>query len=105
MSDRQESSRVAFCSTVILTGLVVILVAYPLSYGPACMIEEKLGYPEWLATPIELTYAPLEWTESFAPERIQNLYSWYFRLWVPDSRPELHWPMPGDISGGGGYRP
>jgi hypothetical protein len=31
-------------------GLVVVLVAYPLSFGPACWITSRLGYGDQLVT-------------------------------------------------------
>jgi len=56
MTDEQKKKSTAgFWITVIL---LVVLVAYPLSFGPACWITSRASLPgEWLV----LVYRPMIW--------------------------------------------
>ncbi len=55
MSDQQNKPGVAFWSTV---AVVVLLVAYPLSFGPACWISSQSGVGLRL---LPKAYSPMIW--------------------------------------------
>jgi hypothetical protein len=82
MTDRKKPG-VAFWATVVV---VVVLVAYPLSFGLACWIVSRAGGE----TAIERTYRPIVWACRIGPKpfaRTLNRYcyagarpGWYFGL-------------------------
>jgi hypothetical protein len=83
MTDRKKSG-VAFWATVV----VVVLVAYPLSLGPACWISSRLG---WGATMVSLIYEPLVFDSPAFARPVAHAYS---RLGAADG---WHWRH---VSGG-----
>ena len=101
MSDRKESG-VAFWATVVV---VVVLVAYPLSFGPACWITSRAGRGVehvpfifgpvlscWQTTPILVqkairSYALVGSAEGWEWERI-NGTRWH---WVKYRRSDAEW--------------
>ena len=77
MTDRKKPG-VAFWATVMM---VVVLVAYPLSFGPACW---------WLSEPIEMiafsyqntrqipgAYWPIAWAAKHGPKPLQRMITWF----------------------------
>lgn len=60
--------------------LVAVLILYPLTIGPACLIIHRSGY---VMVEAPLAYCPIGW----AARRfrwIDGSLEWYIRLWVPD---------------------
>ena len=83
MTDRKKPG-VAFWATV---GLVVVLVGYPLSFGPACWLakpkkQEFVSIEKWnfsynpLAVPPRI-YFPLCWLATHGPAPISQCFRWY----------------------------
>jgi hypothetical protein len=73
---------IAFWATVVV---VVALVAYPLSFGPACWIVPRLWarglMPQRVADVLWHFYDPLR--SSILPEWFANLRDWYSNLFIP----------------------
>jgi hypothetical protein len=75
------------------TVIVVILLAYPVSFGPACWINERAGMG---ATAISVAYRPIIWGAERDP-RAQRAALWYASLGVTSGRSpsivesEIHW--------------
>src|SRR5262245_4621476 len=63
MTSRKKPG-VAFWATVVV---VVVLLAYPLSMGPACWIFWQPGDPPRLGRTLQWTYRPLEWPVEHGP--------------------------------------
>ena len=72
----------------ITVAMVAVLVAYPLSFGPACW---------WLSKPVTLPfvsikarrtpsiYSPIGWVaRRTGTGRLQTALNWYATAWVPD---------------------
>src|SRR5262245_30846512 len=82
MTDRTKPG-VAFWATVVA---VVVLVAYPLSFGPACWIKYDPKRQEVVAPKV---YWPLGWimntTDPSASNRysVQKVMQWYIGIGVP----------------------
>jgi hypothetical protein len=76
-SDRKKPGT-AFWATVV----VVVLVVYPLSVGPA----EWMRVHGWLSKgdmqALKWFYRPLAWLETKGPEPIGRLLFWYESLWT-----------------------
>ncbi len=68
-SDRKKPG-VAFWATL----LVVVLVAYPLSFGPACWMMSRGSLPIF---PTAYPYWPLVVSANAAPRPVRNLVAWY----------------------------
>ena len=85
MSDRKKPG-VAFWATV---AVVVVLVGYPLSFGPACWVTSRMNIG---ASAIPVLYRPLTWAMSpDADTTINRVSTWYAKIgapgdweWVPD---------------------
>jgi hypothetical protein len=75
MTDRKKPG-MAFWATV---ALVVVLVAYPLSLGPATWLFNNGWLP---GTAINWLYAPLAWIGEKS-EPFGNALEWYVMLWMP----------------------
>ena len=65
----------------ITVALVAVLVGYPLSFGPACWLEERGTTPDWCVTSFEVIYSPLYWIMFNGPQPIARFLWWYFKLW------------------------
>ncbi len=71
MSEGRKKPGVAFWATVVV---VVLLVAYPLSFGPACWMCERhiLGQrAAWLI------FRPMTWLCLHGPDPIKATIGWY----------------------------
>jgi hypothetical protein len=79
MTDRKKPG-VAFWATMVVVVLLVVLVGYALSWGPACWAVELMGDPPWALEAYWWIYAPLFWVDSECPESIQNATNWYCGL-------------------------
>jgi hypothetical protein len=71
---------VAFWATVVV---VVALVAYPLSWGPACWIITRIGDPPWALEVYWKLYAPILWLDQHSPAWVQDATEWYCGLVPP----------------------
>jgi hypothetical protein len=69
--DRKKPG-VAFWATV---GLVVVLVGYPLSFGPACWIVSRQRVSQWLPD----VYWPIGWCAVHSTLLMDSV-CWYARL-------------------------
>ena len=77
MGEPNKKPGVAFWATVVV---VVVLVAYPLSWGPAAWICTGLGDPQWAVNAYLRIYAPLLWMDERSPESIRDATTWYCSL-------------------------
>jgi len=85
MTDRKQPG-MAFWTTV---ALIAVLVAYPLSFGPACWIASRCEFAEGL---VSACYLPVVWTYFHAPSSVQESIFWYAnygakRFVLPSQRP------------------
>jgi hypothetical protein len=80
MTNRKKPG-IAFWATL---AVLVALVAYPLSYGPACwMAWQRRSHS---AVRITATiYSPLVWASFNGPERIQRALWWWAEFYAPPS--------------------
>ena len=76
MTSRKKPG-VAFWATVVV---VVVLVAYPLSFGPAMWFTVRSGDSVRYACGV--VYAPMFWLDEHAPVPVQATIRWYSDLWV-----------------------
>jgi hypothetical protein len=68
----------AFWTTVVV---VVALVAYPLSFGPACWLASRCNLPgDWLF----VVYAPMIWPLNNGPDFLFDAISWYSLVGVAE---------------------
>jgi hypothetical protein len=81
MTDRKKPG-VAFWTTVA----VVLVLAYPLSFGPVLWLATQYpggeGFPERIAIPLNRFYEPLSVTAGNGPPVIRNAIRWYVRRWI-----------------------
>jgi hypothetical protein len=71
--------------------LVVLLLAYPLSLGPATWLFYRGLLPSPLATWYEPVYRPIAWAASQS-SWTNSLFERYLELWLPqDVSIELPW--------------
>jgi hypothetical protein len=77
-SDRKKPG-VAFWATVVV---VVALVVYPLSFGPACWgLDRRIGDPCAIAA----VYRPVLWLWVVSgPQWVGESISWYANLFAPN---------------------
>jgi hypothetical protein len=71
---------VAFWATV---GLVVVLVGYPLSCGPACWVVNQKWCPSQLIDVFVWVWWPIGWLQNYGPQPIRDIIVWYYGCWVP----------------------
>jgi hypothetical protein len=71
---------VAFWATVVM--VVAVLVAYPLSIGPAVWLTARGHFRE---STVQSIYMPVLWTASQA-EWLDNAVTWWGSLHVPDGK-------------------
>jgi hypothetical protein len=77
---------VAFWATV---GLVVVLLVYPLSVGPACWLLTHCPCPAWSAEAYRRMYLPLSWACDNGPSALSKPFGWYCSLWIDPPAPPL----------------
>jgi hypothetical protein len=81
MSEDRKKPGVAFWATVIV---VVVLVAYPLSFGPVGWFYRTIGCPYWMRVAISAASRPVWRTIDNSPEPIAS--------WIADAYHEyLGW--------------
>ncbi|MDC0176353.1 hypothetical protein OAJ60_05410 [Planctomycetaceae bacterium] len=64
---------------LVIISSVVLLLAYPLSYGPV-MYQVSMGRWLGLWTVFDVVYAPIEWLAD-SSQMGQELVDWYLRVW------------------------
>jgi hypothetical protein len=62
--------------------LIVVLVLYPLSSGPATWIVVKAGTPSWLMKPLGWLYAPIHAGVDHGPDWLQVAFSDWHVWWI-----------------------
>jgi hypothetical protein len=89
MNEGMNRPGAGFWATVI----VVVLLAYPVSFGPACWINERAGMG---ARAVSAAYRPIIWVAEIDP-RAERAALWYASLGVTSGRSpaivagEIHW--------------
>jgi hypothetical protein len=79
MTSRKKPG-VAFWATVV----VVALLAYPLSMGPAWRLSREIGLPEFAQHGVDVFYEPVWWARWNGPEWFQNAAQTYLHWWSGD---------------------
>jgi hypothetical protein len=78
MTNRKKPG-VAFWATVVV---VVVLVAYPLSFGPARAMYVHRLMPEWTYRPMRFFHLPILWALPRMPDEMREPYMAYIDNWV-----------------------
>jgi hypothetical protein len=78
MTDRKKPG-VAFWATV---GLVVALVGYPLSIGPAVWLYDRDLLSPQTTQVLEVFYWPMTWLTMESGWEIGHVVQWYAELWM-----------------------
>jgi hypothetical protein len=73
MNPEQRKPGVAFWSTVVL----VAVLAYPVSFGPACWIVSWAGSGSRI---LATAYRPIIWVWDHGPRSLNDPLHWYTRL-------------------------
>ena len=80
-ADPKKKPTAGFWITVIL---LVVLVAYPLSFGPACWLASHCSLPEPVEYALYLFYLPIRWLGRYGPRPVLHAIVGYQRLWTGD---------------------
>jgi len=80
MSRDDKQPGVAFWATVVV--VVAMMLAYPLSLGPAIWLYQHNFVPGWARTAIPYIYSPLEWLAHHGPGPVRDFFNWYVELWM-----------------------
>jgi hypothetical protein len=75
--DRKKPG-VAFWASVVV---VVLVLSYPLSWGPACWLTRNGWVPEWLSDAANFLYFPLLAFDKRGPAIVVRVIDWYMELW------------------------
>jgi hypothetical protein len=78
MTSNRKKPGLAFWATVV----VVVVLAYVLSFGPATWLYERQVVPDSAVTMI---YAPVLSAYEYAPRPIRQATDWYMALWSKKS--------------------
>ncbi len=73
MPPSRKKPGVAFWATVV----VVVIVLYLLSFGPAFWLLDYCDNPEWACYAAEIVYFPILYVASVAPQPIRDAIAWY----------------------------
>ena len=76
MTPSRKKPGVAFWASVV----VVAIVLYVASIGPAGWVAQNVSFPDLLGC-YHTFYAPLIWAYDHVPERIRDAMDWYAGLW------------------------
>jgi hypothetical protein len=90
MTDRKKPG-VAFWVSVMV---VVALVAYLLSMGPACWLRAKVDIPDWAVDGIDYAYSPIFWAIWNGPEWFRHIALPYLNWWTSPMTFALTSPSP-----------
>jgi hypothetical protein len=77
MTDRKKPG-VAFWTTVV----VVVVILYALSVGPAACLMYRGLIPEPLWAHVETAYLPVVWVATLT-DTTDAVFDWYVDLWLP----------------------
>jgi hypothetical protein len=58
-----------------------LLIAYPLSMGPAIWLVLNVDLPDWLATCIDGLYTPVNLALEFGPGWLVDAFDRYLEFW------------------------
>ena len=61
--------------------LLMVFVAYPLSYGPAIWIVLNFDVPKRLTYAFGVVYIPLMWLHELVPG-VRVMLDWYVNFWA-----------------------
>jgi hypothetical protein len=84
MTDRKKPGAV-FWATVLV---VVVLVAYPLSFGPAFGVMSRKECPSWLRRSIIVAYRPCFEIADYGHGPVRDALAWYAELWSANVQPD-----------------
>ena len=68
----------ALWATVVV---VVALVVYPLSWGPACTVIPKFHESPWIGEIYMTVYGPLHSIHENSPQWLRRTIEWYLNVW------------------------
>lgn len=77
MTSRRKPG-VSFWATAVV---VVVVVVYPLSYGPVCWLAFHGLLPEWSVGAFNVFYGPIVWLYFYGPTPIIEAIRWYTDIW------------------------
>ena len=80
MTSRNHSG-VAFPATVVVVVVLLALLAYPLSIGPAIWICDQDWSPEWAWPAYWQVYDPIISVCNEGPAPFDDALNWYVNLW------------------------
>jgi hypothetical protein len=92
MTDRKKPG-VAFWATVV--AVVVVLVLYPLSWGPALWLQGSGYWPERLIW-VDHVYDPLRLLLEHSPEPVDDAATHYLLWWATSAVPPYYNPATGE---------
>jgi len=64
--------------------LLVVLIAYLVSFGAVFLFDRHVGIPEWAGPPLQVVYWPLIAILKDGAEPLRDSLRWYVKLWNPD---------------------
>jgi hypothetical protein len=69
----------------ITVAAVAVLVAYPLSFGPACSVLSSTNGADYDATreSMERIFFPVLWASACGPKPVRRAIKWYGCFWLP----------------------
>jgi hypothetical protein len=76
---QKKKPGVAFWATVVV---VLVLVVYPLSCGPANWVVVQRWCPARLIDLYSWIYAPIWWLENYGPQQIRDGIERYCTFWA-----------------------
>jgi nitrate reductase NapE component len=63
-------------------GLVIAVVVYPLSFGPACWLGEEFGWPDWIRDLFGFVFFPILCAPKYGPSWLGNGVLEYIHWWT-----------------------
>ena len=69
-----------------LIAYLLVIVGYPLNFGPVTWLASRNHLPEFLALPAEYFYRPLAYVSAEGPTPIRRFLFWYAELWSAPQR-------------------
>ena len=61
----------------------LVLVGYPLSYGPAVWLPWRHRDQPWVGDFVGFLYRPMDVLAYNGPDSVRRLLGWYAALWMP----------------------
>jgi hypothetical protein len=77
MNSSRKKPGVAYWATVVL----VVVLAYPLSYGPVIALDRMGLIPQAILRPLAIIYRPIDGILRAGPDTPKRLLWWYVKLW------------------------